>query len=139
MNILEIYNKYNNFGRFFDMHYKVIEAGHIEYYMEVKEDLIATKNAMHGGALSAFMDGVAGIAALSAVVDEGRLVSTIEFKINYLQPVYLGDKLKGIGKVLRKGKRVIFSEGKIYNQNNELIATASGTFNSYPFQKSDMF
>lgn len=139
MNILEIYNKYNNFGRLFDMDYNVIEPGHIEYNMVVKEVHLATRTAMHGGAMSGFMDGVMGVAALSAVESEEKAVSTIEFKINYLTAVYLGDKLKGIGKVLRKGNRILIAEGEIYNQNNELVATASGTFNAYPFSKSDMF
>jgi len=139
MDILEIYNKYNNFGRLFDMDYKVVTPGHIEYSMVVKDSHLATATAMHGGAMSGFMDGVLGVAALSAVEAENKVVSTIEFKINYLSAVFLGDELKGIGVVLRKGKRILLAEGKIYNQNNELVATATGTFNSYSFEKSDMF
>ncbi|MDC0313720.1 PaaI family thioesterase [Flavobacteriales bacterium] len=80
-----------------------------------------------------------GVAALSAVEAENKAVSTIEFKINYLSTVFLGDKLKGVGVVLRKGKRILLAEGKIYNQKNELVATATGAFNAYSFEKSDMF
>ena len=139
MNILDIYNKYNNFGRLFDMNHKVVAPGYIEYNMVVKEEHLATPTAMHGGAMAGFMDGVLGVAALSAVEAENKAVSTIEFKINYLSAVFLEDKLKGIGTVLRKGKRILLAEGKIYNQNNELVATATGTFNAYSFEKSDMF
>jgi len=121
------------------MDYKVITPGHIEYDMEVNESHLATRTAMHGGAMSGFMDGVMGVAALSAVEADNKAVSTIEFKINYLSGVFLGDKLKGVGLVLRKGNRILLAEGKIYNQNNELVATATGTFNAYPFEKSDMF
>lgn len=138
MNILEIYNKYNNFGRLFDMDYTVLKPGHIEYNMVVNESHLATRTAMHGGAMSGFMDGVMGVAALSAVEAERKAVSTIEFKINYLAAVFLGDKLKGLGTVIRKGNRILMAEGKIYNQNDELVATATGTFNAYPFEKSDM-
>ena len=66
------------------MDYKVIKPGYIEYKMEVKEAHLATRTAMHGGAMSGFMDGVMGVAALSAVESEEKAVSTIEFKINYL-------------------------------------------------------
>jgi len=138
MDILEIYNKYNNFGRLFDMDYEVIEPGYIEYTMTVKDVHLATKNAMHGGALSGFMDGIMGVAALSAVESEEKAVSTIEFKINFLAGVYLDDKLKGIGKIVRKGKRILLAQGEIYNQKGELVANATGTFNAYPFAKSDM-
>tara|TARA_B110000305_G_C19024207_1_gene440758 strand:- start:52 stop:474 length:423 start_codon:yes stop_codon:yes gene_type:complete len=139
MNILDIYNKYNNFGRFLDMDYTVVTPGHIEYNMVVKEVHLATPTAMHGGAMAGFMDCVLGVTALSAVEAENKVVSTIEFKINYLSVVLLGDELKGVGIVLRKGKRILLAEGKIYNQNNELVATATGTFNAYSFEKSDMF
>ena len=139
MDILDIYNKHNNFGRFFDMNHKVVAPGHIEYNMVVKESHLATRTAMHGGAMAGFMDGVLGVAALSAVAAENKVVSTIEFKINYLSAVFLGDELKGFGIVLRKGKRILLVEGKIYNQKNELVSTATGTFNAYSFEKSDMF
>ena len=138
MNILEIYNKFNNFGRLFDMDYQVLHPGHIEYKMTVKEAHLATRTGMHGGAMSGLMDGVMGVAALSLVEKEGKAVSTIELKINFLSGVFLGDELKGEGLVIRKGNRVLFAEGKIFNQKNELVATGSGTFNAYPFEKSDM-
>lgn len=120
------------------MDYKVISPGHIEYNMLVKEEHLATKTAMHGGALAGLMDGVLGVAALSMVQIEEKAVSTIEFKINYLNAAFLGDILKGEGKVISRGKRILIVEGKIYNQKNELIVTATGTFNAYPFEKSDM-
>lgn len=138
MDILSVYNKYNNFGRFFDMDYVVLEPGHIEYSMVVKEEHLATKTAMHGGALAGLMDGILGVSALSLVQLEHQAVSTIEFKINYLRAVFLGDTLRGDGIVLRRGKRILIVEGKIYNQKDELIVTATGTFNAYPFEKSDM-
>jgi acyl-coenzyme A thioesterase PaaI-like protein len=50
----------------------------------------------------------------------------------------LGDKLKGIGKVDKKGNRIIFTSGKIFNQHDELIAKATGTLNAYPFEKGDI-
>jgi len=139
MDILDIYNKYNNFGRFFDMDHKVVAPGHIEYNMVVTASHLATPTAMHGGAMAGFMDGVLGVAALSAVEAENKVVSTIEFKINYLSAVFLGDELKGVGIVLRKGKRILLAEGKVFNQKKELVATATGTFNAYSFEKSDMF
>ena len=136
--LIRLYNKVNNFGR--DNHYelKIIDEGLIHYEMTIEERHLATPTAAHGGVIAAFMDAVIGVAALSAIHKEGKLASTIEFKISYYQPAYLGDKLKGIGKVDKKGKRIIFTSGKIYNQNNELIAKSTGTLNAYPFEKGDI-
>ena len=120
------------------MDHKVIEPGHIEYNMVVKESHLATPKAMHGGAMAGFMDGVLGVAALSAVEAENKVVSTIEFKINYLKPVFLNDSLVGQGLVIKSGQRLYTVKGDIYNQNKELIATGIATLNAYPFEKSDM-
>lgn len=134
--LIEIYNKVNNYGRANGMQLTIKEAGHIEYVMQIKDHHLATPFAAHGGAVAGFMDGILGVAALSATAVENKLVSTIEFKINFLQPVYLNDTLKGIGKVVQKGKRIIIASGEIYNQQEQLVATALGTFNAYPFEKS---
>ena len=69
---------------------------------------------------------------------ESKLVSTIEFKINYLQPAILHDELIGMGIVIKNGKRIYTVKGDIYNQKKELIATGIATLNAYPYEKSDM-
>jgi uncharacterized protein (TIGR00369 family) len=130
-NIIETYNRINNFGRYLGMDYEILAPGKVEYRMKCTENLLATEKHIHGGALAAMMDAVAGVAALSAVFQESKRVATIEFKINYLLPVALGDELRGVGEVIRKGGKIIVSEGKIYNQHQELVAMAVGTFNSY--------
>jgi len=130
-NLIELYNSMNHFGRFMQMEYSILNVGEVEYKLTVREELLATQHAAHGGALAAFMDAILGVASLSAVADEGKLVATIEFKINYLKPALLGDSLIGKGKVLQKGKRILITEGEIFNQKNELIAKAIGTFTSY--------
>lgn len=138
MKILEVYNKYNSFGRLLNINYKELKPGEVDYYLTVTKDMLATKTAAHGGAIAGFMDAILGVSALSKAKENGKVVSTIEFKINYLKPVFLGDQLKGEGRVVSAGNRIITSEAKVYNQKNELIVTGFGTFNAYPFEKSDM-
>ena len=106
--------------------------------MKIQDQHMATPVAAHGGAVAGFMDGILGVAALSVSAMESNLVSTIEFKINFLNPVYESDLLFGIGTVVQKGKRIIIASGEIVckNRNNQLIAKAIGTFNAYPFEKS---
>ncbi len=137
--LIDIYHKVNQFGRDNGMKLTIKSPGNIHYEMEVLEKHLATKTTIHGGMIAAMMDGVLGVAALTAVVKDRRLVSTVEFKINYYQPAFLGDKLKGIGKVDFQGKRILSASGEIYNQNDELVAKALGTFNAYPAEKSDIF
>tara|TARA_B100000780_G_C21034027_1_gene414691 strand:- start:198 stop:632 length:435 start_codon:yes stop_codon:yes gene_type:complete len=135
--ILELYNKLNKFGADHNMEMTIIEPGHIVYKMEVQDKHMATPNAIHGGMIAAMMDGVLGVAALSASAEDDKLVSTVEFKINYLNPARLGDQLVGEGSVDRKGKRIIITSGQIVAANrNVVIAKAMGTFNAYPPEKA---
>lgn len=136
--LIEIYHQVNNFGRENNMKLTVIKPGEIIYEMEVLEKHLATVNTIHGGMIAALMDGVIGVAALSLVAQDKKLVSTVEFKLNYFKPAYLGDVLKGYGRVDNAGKRIISASGEIYNQNGEMVAKAMGTFNAYPFDKSDI-
>ena len=116
----------------------IIEPGSISYEMKVLPKHLATPTTIHGGMVAAMMDGVIGVAGLSAVAQEGKLVSTVEFKISYYNPALVGDILTGKGIVEKKGSRIIYASGEIYNQNNKIIAKALGTLNAYPIEKSDM-
>lgn len=136
--LIEIYHQVNNFGRENNMKLTVVKPGEIIYEMEVLEKHLATLNTIHGGMIAALMDGVIGVAALSLVAQDKKLVSTVEFKLNYFKPAYLGDVLKGYGRVDNAGKRIISTSGEIYNQKGEVVAKAMGTFNAYPFDKSDI-
>ncbi len=136
--LLKIYNKVNQFGNNNGMELTIVKPGTIKYRMEVLTKHLATPTTIHGGMISALMDGVIGVAALSLVALEGKLVSTVEFKINYFKPAKLGDILNGEGRVDYKGKRILATSGEIYNQNGEIVAKAMGTFNAYPIAKSDI-
>ncbi|HAA01206.1 MAG TPA: hypothetical protein DEP18_08185 [Flavobacteriales bacterium] len=134
--IIDEYIKANHFGRLLNMEFQIQEPGKIIYTLPSRKELLATETAMHGGALAAFMDAILGVAALSAVAGEGKRVATLELKISFLQAVPENDLLTGYGTVLKKGNRIVFSEGEIRNQNNEIIAKGSGTFTAYPIAKS---
>ena len=137
-NILKKYNQTNQFGEFLGLKLEVIRPGEVNYYVKVKNEHLATLNSAHGGFLAGFFDQIVGTAALTKAALESKVVSTVEFKINYLKPAFLNDNLTGIGKVLSNGKRLYFVEGKIINQHNELLVIGSATLNAYPFEKSDM-
>jgi uncharacterized protein (TIGR00369 family) len=87
--------------------------------------------------LSGFMDCVLGLSALSHAVTLGSLTSTVEFKINFVRPVLLGDEIIGTGKVVHKGKSLLISSGEIRNAKGDLIALGQGTFNTYPLTKKE--
>ncbi len=136
--IIERYNETNHFGRLLGMKYEIQRSGEIYYRLEVRKEHLATKTAAHGGFIAALMDAVVGVAALSKMSDQGKVISTVEMKLNFLHPAYMGDQLLAKGKVVKAGKRILVVEGQIYNQDNTMLAICIATLNAYPFEKSDM-
>jgi uncharacterized protein (TIGR00369 family) len=133
--VIEKYIQANHFGRFMEMEFTIVKPGEIVYTLPVRKNLLATETAAHGGALAGLMDAVLGVAALSAVAEEQKRVATLELKISYFAPAFEGDLITGKGVLLKKGNRIVFSEGELFNQNQQLIAKGSGTFTAYPIQE----
>ena len=53
------------------------------------------------------MDATMGVCALSQVVRDNKVVSTIEMKISFVSPALIGKKLIGTAKTIKKGKRIL--------------------------------
>jgi uncharacterized protein (TIGR00369 family) len=138
--VLEKYNEVNAYGKLLGLELTVIKPGEVEYRMEIKPEHLSNPMAAHGGAVSSMMDAILGVSALSLSVEHGKLVSTVEFKLNYYAPIKLGHQLMGRGKVTFEGKRLIFSEGTIFVENEKMkvVSKGLGTFNAYPVSKNEM-
>lgn len=117
--------------------FEIPSPGTITYKMTIQEKHLSSPNTAHGAAIAGFMDCVLGLSALSMAVTQGNLTSTVEFKINYIRPVQLGEEITGSGQVVHKGKSLLISSGEIKNAKGELVALGQGTFNTYPFTKKD--
>ena len=138
VDILEKYNQTNQFGNYLDLKIKILKPGDVKYTVLVKKHHLATLKSAHGGFISAIFDQIVSTAALSKLILESKLVSSVEFKINFLKPVFLGDDLIGHGLVIQGGKKLYKVKGDIFNQNNNLVATEIATLNAYTFEKSDI-
>lgn len=134
--LVKFYIERNHFGKLLDMDFEIIGPGNILYTMPITDKHLATPIAAHGGSISALMDATMGVCALSNVIMDGKVVSTIELKISYISPAKLHDVLHATAKTIKAGGRLLFIEGKIENQDGKLIAIASGTFNAYPAEKA---
>lgn len=133
--IVKGYIASNQFGPLLGMEFEILEPGKVLYKMNIEQRHLATPIAAHGGSVSALMDATMGVCALSNVIQDGKVVSTIELKISFTKPAKLGDTLFATATLQKGGMRIMFVEGKIHNQKDELVAYATGTFNAYPAEK----
>lgn len=134
------YNRINHYGRANGMALTVPAPGQAEYRMVIEDAHLSSPGTAHGGVLAGLMDAVLGAAALTQAFTAGELVSTVEFKINYLRPVHLGDALRAVAQVTHAGKSIMVVSGTIYRQGtadgeDPAVAQGLGTFNRYPAAK----
>lgn len=134
--LLERYRKSNHFRDTLGMELKGVDDGSCEYLLIIEKKHMATPIAAHGGVVSALVDSTMGVAALSKVFKENRVVSTVELKVSYLKPVLEQDELRCIAEVLNTGKRLIYVECSVINQKEQLVARGNGTFNAYDAAKA---
>ena len=105
--IVQGYIAANKFGDLLGMDFRITGPGEIEYRMQVTESLLATPIAAHGGAISALMDATMGVCALSEVISENKVVSTIEMKLSFLSPAELNEELIGTAKIVKRWKTLV--------------------------------
>lgn len=137
-NFIEIFKSINKFDQENELTFEIHSPGSITYKMTMQEKHLSSPNIAHGAVIAGFMDCVLGLSALSEAVTRENLTSTVEFKINYIRPVKLGEEIVGTGKVVHRGKSLIISSGEVrIAGSQELVAMGQGTFNTYPFAKKD--
>jgi acyl-CoA thioesterase len=136
--LIESYTKNNFFGKLIGMEFKILSGGEVEYYLTITKEHLATPHAAHGGAISSLVDAALGVAGLSLVHTEDKVVSTIEYKINFLSPALLNDRLVARAKVEQKGKMILVISCEVIcsNRSDTAIAKALGTFNAYDKSKA---
>lgn len=102
------------------------EAGRIKVEYQARPEFMNPLGMIHGGFVAAMLDDVMG-PALICTHEPGKANPTIEMKVSYHRPARVG-RLIGVGQVLQKGKTIGFVEGKLYDEEDKLIASATGTF-----------
>ena len=134
--LINSYISQNNFGQLLGMNFSIISLGKVEYSLKINESHLATPVAIHGGVIASLLDATVGVGALTAVCEEGKVVSTVELSISYLAPAFLNDQLTATSELVKLGQKLIFMEAKVVNQNGALIAKATAILNAYPKEKA---
>lgn len=82
---------------------------------------------LQGGMLAAFADAVLGGVAATQLPEDHYPVLA-EMKISILRPAPAGARLRATGRIVKAGRRVIFTEAEITDvATGKLVAKASGT------------
>mmetsp|Transcript_4799 Transcript_4799/g.9041 ORF Transcript_4799/g.9041 Transcript_4799/m.9041 type:complete len:193 (+) Transcript_4799:73-651(+) len=91
--------------------------GSCEIRLPYSDKVTQQQGGFHGGAVGAIADIAAGYSSLT-VAPEGREVTTVEYKINFLAACS-GGYLRAEGRVVKAGKRAIITAADVFHQNEE--------------------
>lgn len=107
----------------------------VEVEFEARPELLLNPmKQIQGGYLCAMLDECMSVACMVAS-GMTHVAPTAEMKTTFFRPAAPG-KIRGVGKVVRWGSRVAFTEGELFDPEGRLLAKATGTaiptpFNSY--------
>lgn len=81
---------------------------------------------VHGGITATLADTAMGI-LVNHFIPNDKVAVTAELKMNYVSPG-IGENLRCEAKLIHKGNRTCVTEGRIFSDENKLVAYSSATF-----------
>ena len=105
----------------------------VEAAFDAKAEYLANPmGQIQGGFITAMLDEVMSVACM--VASKMTCVApTLEMKTSFLLPALPGE-LRGVGRVVKWGRTIAFTEGEIYDAEGRLLAKATGTAIPTPFK-----
>lgn len=105
----------------------------VEVAFEASEQFCNPMRQIQGGYLCVMLDECMSVACMVAS-GMTSVAPTLEMKTSFLRPATPGP-LRGVGRVVRWGKTIAFTEGELYDAEGRLVAKATGTAMPTPFER----
>ncbi len=96
------------------------------------ELLLNPMKQIQGGYLCAMLDECMSVACMVAS-GMTAVAPTLEMKTSFLRPGAPG-KIRGVGRVIKWGRQVAFTEGELFDPEGRMLAKATGTAIPTPFK-----
>jgi uncharacterized protein (TIGR00369 family) len=117
--------------------FQMVAVNQAEKKVEVEFDakpelLLNPMKQIQGGYLCAMLDECMSVACMVAS-GMTHVAPTVEMKTTFFRPAMPG-KLRGVGKVVKWGRSIAFTEGELFDPEGRLVAKATGTAVPTPFQ-----
>ncbi len=117
------------FNKYLGIRGESASGGRAVLVLPVRREFVGDpqRPALHGGVLSALIDTAGGLAAWSAL-SGGESVSTVDLRVDYLEPAGLEGPLRAEAQLVRKGNRVCHVRITL-TQDGLLVAEGRGVYN----------
>ena len=108
-----------------------VEVGRAVFAANVRPQLMQN-GVLHGGVLASIADSACAVAAISRVYP-ANYATTINLQVSYLKPVLEG-RFRAVGRCLKAGKNVLFSEAQVFDEKETLVCSAVSQLLVIPWQ-----
>lgn len=129
------------FNRWLGLRVESVDPGRISLSFETRPEYVGNflRGSLHGGVISATLDVAGGLAAFVEVMESmgevteaeilDRLagLGTIDLRVDFLRPGS-GRRFTATAFIQRAGNRVAVTRMELHNDNDELIAVATGAY-----------
>lgn len=111
------------------------DVGDVRLELDLNEDHMNSWQMAHGGVIMSMFD-IAMAMSAKTLDDASSDAATVELKTNFLKAAT--GRITARARAQRAGRSLIFVEGEMRNEPQELLARATGTFKlRYPRKESD--
>ena len=124
--LLELFNQRAPIARTFGMKLSFDVDDRANISLPYNPDLDHALGGIHGGVIATLLDNAGWFTCALAHQGEGWVV-TSEMSFHLFQPVQKTDLLAR-GRILKSGKRQDIADMRCWDQDNNLVAHATGTF-----------
>ena len=101
------------------------QHGRITVSFQARPDFCNLIGSVQGGMLTAMLDLAMSFAVLCSMED-GHVVPSLEIKTTFVAPARPGE-IVGEGIMIRRGRSIVFMEGRLTDADGNLLSTASAT------------
>jgi uncharacterized protein (TIGR00369 family) len=104
------------------------EPGRTVWRMAADERFANPAGIIQGGFLSAFADSAMGAATVTWARERQVFGANTDLKISFLKAARVGSTLTCTATVIAGGKRAVFVEAEVTDDEDRLVAKASSTY-----------
>ncbi len=103
--------------------------GYAKIRLHYRDENSTTGRALHGGAIASLIDTTGAMAAwtTSEIATPKYFGSTVGVNVNYLSGA-IGEDIFAEGRVLKRGKEIIYSDVRVTNEAGKLLAQGTVTY-----------
>jgi uncharacterized protein (TIGR00369 family) len=123
----ELFERHASFNQYAGLHLESAGPGRARMRLDLRPEVMNPFGAVHGGAVAALIDSVAGTAVAAGTLPDDRIMGTIDMQVHFLERGR-GSALVAEGRLVRAGGAIAIASVEVRDDAGALVAMGTATF-----------